>query len=35
MYLQISKLEKLANDYCIKVMFVPKFHCELNAIEGV
>lgn len=33
--MQISKLEKLANDYGIKVTFVPKFHCELNAIEGV
>ncbi|CAF3511621.1 unnamed protein product, partial [Rotaria socialis] len=31
----ISKLEKLAIDYGFKVIFAPKFHCELNPIEGV
>ena len=30
-----SKLEKLAQTYNVKVIFVPKFHCELNAIEGL
>lgn len=31
----VSKLEKLARKYNVKVIFVPKFHCELNAIEGL
>ncbi len=31
----ISKLEKPANKYQVRVIFVPKFHCELNAIEGM
>ena len=30
-----SKLEKLAQTNNVKVIFVPKFHCELNAIEGL
>ena len=30
----ISKLEKLANDNMVKIIFVSKFHCELNPIEG-
>ena len=31
----VSRLETLARKYQIKVIFVPKFHCELNAIEGL
>ena len=31
----VSKLEKLAQTYNIKVIFVLKFHCQLNAIEGL
>ena len=31
----VTKLEKLAHKYNVKVIFVPKFHCELNAIEGL
>ncbi|CAF1542252.1 unnamed protein product [Adineta ricciae] len=30
----VSKLEQLAIDYGFKVLFIPKFHCELNPIEG-
>ncbi|CAF2058210.1 unnamed protein product [Rotaria magnacalcarata] len=30
-----SRLEQLANKYNVKIHFLPKFHCELNAIEGV
>ncbi|CAF4218118.1 unnamed protein product, partial [Adineta steineri] len=29
-----SRLEQLANKYNVKVHFLPKFHCELNPIEG-
>ena len=32
---KVPKLEKLARKYMIKVSFSPKFHCELNAIEGL
>ncbi|CAF1670547.1 unnamed protein product [Adineta ricciae] len=31
----ISKLEMVANDYGVAVSFSPKFHCELNPIEGL
>ncbi|CAF3407145.1 unnamed protein product [Rotaria socialis] len=31
----VSKLEILGKKYNIKVIFCPKFHCELNAIEGL
>ncbi|CAF1240634.1 unnamed protein product [Adineta ricciae] len=31
----ISKLEMVANDYGVAVTFSPKFHCELNPIEGL
>ncbi|CAF1309414.1 unnamed protein product [Adineta ricciae] len=31
----VSRLENLARKYQVKVIFVPKFHCELNAIEGL
>jgi hypothetical protein len=31
----IKKLTKLAEKYCVKVIFCPKFHCELNPIEGL
>ncbi|CAF1911762.1 unnamed protein product, partial [Rotaria magnacalcarata] len=31
----VSKLEIFARKYNIKVIFCPKFHCELNAIEGL
>ena len=30
----ITKLEKIALENKIKIIFVPKFHCELNPIEG-
>ena len=30
----MSRLEKLANKYGVKLKFVPKYHCELNPIEG-
>lgn len=30
-----SKLELLARKYQVKIIFCPKFHCELNAIEGL
>ena len=30
----ITKLEQLALDYNLKIIFVPKFHCEMNPIEG-
>ena len=32
---KVPKLEELARKYNIKVTFAPKFHCELNAIEGL
>lgn len=28
-------IRKLANNYGVKIIFVPTFHCELNPIEGV
>jgi hypothetical protein len=28
-------LEQLAQKYCVKIIWVPKFHCELNPIEGL
>ena len=31
----ISKLEKLAHKYNVRIIFVPKLHCELNAIQGL
>lgn len=30
-----TKLEKLAEDYDVKIVWCPKFHCELNPIEGL
>ena len=32
---QVSRLEKLVEQYGIKVTFCPKFHCDCNAIEDV
>ena len=32
---KVPKLEELARKYNIKVIFAPKFHCDLNAIEGL
>lgn len=32
---QVSKLEQLAYKYKVKVVFCPKFLCELNCIEGL
>ena len=29
-----TKLEILAEKYNVKIIFCPKFHCELNPIEG-
>ena len=34
-YLQVSRLEQLAGKYGITIKFCPKFHCELNCIEGL
>ena len=31
----ITKLENLSVQYGYKIIFVPKFHCELNPIEGL
>ena len=31
----VSKLEMLARKYQMKIIFCPKFRCELNAIEGL
>lgn len=31
----ISKLESLAREYGITIVFCPKYHCELNPIEGL
>ncbi len=30
-----TKLEKLASTYGIRILFCPKYHCELNPIEGL
>ncbi|CAF1508602.1 unnamed protein product, partial [Didymodactylos carnosus] len=30
----VTKLEKLGTQYGIQVLYVPKYHCELNPIEG-
>ena len=30
-----SKLEELGKKYGVKIIFLPKFHCELNPMEGV
>ncbi|CAM4786006.1 unnamed protein product [Rotaria magnacalcarata] len=30
----VSKLENVATEYNIKVIFTPKYHCETNPIEG-
>ncbi|CAF1284210.1 unnamed protein product [Rotaria sp. Silwood1] len=30
----VTKLEKLGMQYGIQVLYVPKYHCELNPIEG-
>ena len=31
----MTRLEELATDYNVKIKFCPKFHCEMNAIEGL
>ena len=31
----ISRLEKLATKYRVKIIFNPKYHCELNSIEAL
>jgi len=31
----ITKLELLANKYGVKIIFLPKFHCEMSPIEGI
>ena len=31
----ISRFETLSRKYQVEVMFAPKLHCELNAIEGL
>ncbi len=33
--LQASRLEQLAGKYGATIKFCPKFHCELNCIEGL
>ena len=30
-----TRLEQLASKYNIKIIWLPKYHCELNPIEGV
>jgi hypothetical protein len=30
-----SRIEALAQNYDVKIIFIPKYHCELNAIEGL
>lgn len=30
-----SKLESLASSYNVKILFLPKYHCEMNPIESV
>ena len=32
---QVSKLEQLGDKYSIRIIFLPKYHCELNNIEGL
>jgi transposase len=34
-FITSSKLEQLAANYGIKIRFCPKYHCELNPIEGL
>jgi hypothetical protein len=34
-FITSSKLEQLAENYGIKIKFCPKYHCELNPIEGL
>ncbi|CAF4681662.1 unnamed protein product, partial [Rotaria sp. Silwood2] len=31
----VSRLEQLAGKYGVTIKFCPKFHCELNCIEGL
>ncbi|CAF1621799.1 unnamed protein product, partial [Didymodactylos carnosus] len=31
----VTKLEMLAVKYSIKIIYCPKYHCELNAVEGL
>ncbi|CAF5100162.1 unnamed protein product, partial [Rotaria sp. Silwood1] len=31
----LTKLEMLATKYNVKIIYCPKYHCELNAIEGL
>jgi len=31
----VTKLEKLAKQFCVKIIWCPKYHCELNPIEGL
>jgi len=31
----ITKLENISKDYEAKIIWIPKFHCELNPIEGL
>ena len=30
-----TKLQKLAGEYGVKIIYCPKYHCELNPIEGL
>lgn len=30
-----SSLDRLASQYNVKIIWIPKFHCELNPIEGL
>jgi transposase len=34
-FITSSKLEHLASEYGVKLKFCPKYHCELNPIEGL
>ncbi len=31
----VTKLEKLAKKHGVKIIWCPKYHCELNPIEGL
>lgn len=34
-FIGTTKLEKLAKKYGVKIIFCPKYHCEINPVEGL
>ena len=34
-FFPIKKLTQLAESYKVKIIYCPKYHCELNPIEGL